>query len=155
PNFPAGNTLWDKLRLYVQGNGKFVIIPGDETLLKEAYAAAEDLMPGTLRDVIDTRKMQPPPPPQTAPGWAEPRDGANGVTWVLDARVAQHPMLRPSQAWQNRGNVTDVKTPRRAWKYWDVKKDDKATVIVFYNDAEKPADRPPAVLERSVTDPKD
>jgi hypothetical protein len=155
PNQPPGNTLWDKLRPYVESNGKLIIIPGDETLKVEDYAIASDLMPGTFKGVIDTRKLDPPPPPQTAPGWDGPRNGAAGVTWYLDDRVVQHPLLQPFQDWQNKGNVDAVKNPRRVWKYWEVQKDDQATVIVSYNDAEKPASRRPAVLERTVADPKE
>jgi hypothetical protein len=155
PNQPAGNTLWDKLRPYVERNGKLIVIPGDETLKIEDYAAAADLMPGTFTGVIDTRKLDPPPPPQTAPGWDGPRNGAAGVTWFLDDRVVQHPLLQPFQDWQSKGNVDAVKNPRRAWKYWEVQKADTATVIVSYHDADQPARRRPAVLERTVADPKD
>ncbi len=60
-------------------------------------------MPAAFTKVLSTRDMEPPPPPQTAPGWDAPRDGKNGVTWVLDAAALQHPMLRP------------FRTGRRTW----------------------------------------
>jgi hypothetical protein len=45
--------------------------------------------------------------------------------------------------------------PRRAKKYWDVKKAAEASAIVYYNDSEDSAKRRPAVLERGVPDPND
>lgn len=146
--------LWPKLRPYVETGGNLVIIPGAD-LSVQGYTAGGNLMPGTFKKVIDTHTMQPPPPKQTAPAWESPRDGQNGVTWFLDDSVVQHPMLRPFQDWKAKGNVDAVKNPRRVWKFWDVTKSEGAAVVVSYNDAEKPADRHPAVLERSIPDPKD
>ncbi len=157
PDRPAGNSLWDKLRPYVEGGGKLAIIPGVDPSI-EGYKAGGNLMPGTFARQIDTRNLQPPPPKQTAPGWDTPRNGENGVTWAIfdNDRVLQHPMLRPFQEWKARPNVDAVKYPRLTWKYWEVKPDPAATVIVKYNDAEKDSDRRPAVLERSVgADPKE
>ncbi|HVL15232.1 MAG TPA: BatA domain-containing protein, partial [Gemmata sp.] len=149
-----GGSLWDKLRPYVRGGGKLVVIPG-ERVSAEGYKAAADLMPGEIGKVIETDKLTPPPPKQTAPGWPGGRDGANGVTWVLDQAAVQHPMLRPFQEWQAQERRDVVYDPRVAWKYWEVKKDPapEAAVVVSYNDAEKPADRRPAVLERGIPDP--
>jgi hypothetical protein len=151
----VGNeSLWDKLRPYVEAGGKLVIIPG-ANLSPEGYAAGGRLMPGTFKSVLDTSGMQPPPPKQTAPAWDHPRDGQYGVTWYLDDSVLQHPMLRPFQGWRMKGNVDAVKNPARAKKYWDVAKAEGATVVVYYNDSEKPNERHPAVLEANVPDPKD
>ncbi len=150
----SGEMLWDKLRPYLEGGGKLVVIPGSN-LSTEGYAAGGNLLPGTFKSVIDTSKMQPPPPKQTAPGWDYPREGQNGVTWSLDDSVVQHPMLRPFQGWKQKGNVDVVKNPPRARKYWEVTKTEGASVLVYYNDSEKPGDRHPAVLERNVPDPKD
>jgi Aerotolerance regulator N-terminal/von Willebrand factor type A domain len=148
-----GDSLWDKVRPYVEGGGKLVIIPG-ERLSVDGFKAGGNLMPGEFKSLIETDRIQPPPPKQSAPGWRDPRDGANGVTWVLDEKSVQHPMLRPFQGWSaSRDDV--IKDPRRARKYWEVKKADEAATIVFYNDAEKAADRRPAVLERGVPDPKE
>jgi hypothetical protein len=72
----------------------------------------------------------------------------------VDDRVTQHPLLRPFREWEQKGNVDVVKNPRRARKYWHVEKAPEAAVVVAYNDAGKPADRRPAVLERVVGDPK-
>jgi len=154
------DTLWEKLRPYVEAGGKLLIIPGDgpgnERLAPDGYALGKDLMPGTFKNVIATKDINPPP--QSAPGWDTPRDGKAGVTWYLndpDGRVVQHPMLKPFQGWEAKGNVDAVKNPRRAWKYWNVEKDPAANVVVYYNDAAQPADRHPAVLERTIADPKD
>jgi hypothetical protein len=112
-----------------------------------------NLMPGEIRDVIDTKEMKPPPPIQNAPGWPGGHEGANGVTWVLDKNAVQHPMLRPFQDWQALERRDVLYEPRSAWKYWDVQKAPEATVVVYYNDAEKPEGRHPAVLERGIPEP--
>ncbi|MBA4065386.1 MAG: hypothetical protein C0501_17070 [Isosphaera sp.] len=156
PNRPAGNTLWDKLRSYVLGGGKLVVIPGDRAPPEE-YAAGGDLMPATLKEVVDTGKVGRPLPDQlpSGSGWPAARPGKNGVTWFLDDKVVQHPMLRPFQEWRAKGNVDVVKFPRVAWRYWAVDKAPEGAVVVRYHDAEKEADRSPAVLERGVADPKE
>ncbi len=150
-------SLWDKLRPYVETGGRLIVIPGARVSI-EGYAAAPDLMPGTFAGLIDTRTITPPPPPQTAPGWPKPFDGRNGVTWFLaDDRSLQHPMLRPLRdlEWETNSRINNVAYPRRAWKYWDVRPATGANVVVRYNDAEKEAERRPAVLERTIADPKE
>ena len=42
------DSLWDKLRPYVESGGKLVVIPG-EHLSKEGYAAGGNLMPGAVQ----------------------------------------------------------------------------------------------------------
>jgi hypothetical protein len=148
------DSLWDKLRPYVENGGKLIIVPG-ANLNSDGYFVGKDLLPATFKRILDTRTMEPAPPQQSAPGWDMPRDGKNGVTWNLDDKAVQHPMLRPFQGWQAKGNVDAVKNPRRVRKFWEVAKQPEGLVVVSYNDAEKAADRHPAVLERSVSDPKD
>jgi hypothetical protein len=158
PSDKAGglDSLWDKVRPYVQSGGKLIVAPGDEGLSKAGYAAGADLLPGSLEQVIDTAAAESPPPPQKAPGVAEPYPGRNGVMWFLDDdRVLQHPMLQVMREWRQKGNIDVWQLPPRARKYWEVKKADGATVVVHYNDAEDPAKRRPAVLERGVPDPND
>ncbi len=158
PNQPAGNTLWDKLRRYLQTGGKLIVIPGRDTFTDlQGYNGATDLMPAQLKGLIDTRKLNPPPPLQTGSSWGDPREGKNGVTWVLDEAALKHPMLKPIESWrqQKTDRVDVVANPRTTWKYWDVTKDPAATVVVNYRDADKPEQRRAAVLERSVLDPKD
>jgi hypothetical protein len=147
-------TLWEKVRPYVEGGGKLVLIPGAQ-LSREGYAAGGNLMPGTIGELIDTRELKPPPPTQTAPGWPGGHEGANGVRWVLDEKAVQHPMLRPFQDWQSLERRDVLHDPRVAWKYWHATKDraPEAAVVVYYNDAEKPDARRPAVLERGIPDP--
>jgi hypothetical protein len=150
----GGASLWDKLRSYLQSGGKLIIIPGPE-LDKEGYHSASDLLPARFGPVIDTRQLEPPPPSQTAPGWPEPRDGRYGVTWLLDDRTLQHPLLRDFQLWRQKGNVTDVVNPRRAWKYYEIVPDPQATLIVRYRDHTDPSRCRPALVERIITDPAD
>jgi hypothetical protein len=148
-------SLWDKLRPYLEAGGKLVIIPGRDAS-PAGYAAGGNLVPGTLDKVISTLELMPPPPEQKAPGWNPPREGKNGVAWLLDSgRSSQHPLLEPFQEWRAKGNVDVVKNPRRAWKYWDVKPAAESAVIVRYNDADKEANCRPALIERTVADPKD
>jgi len=64
-------------------------------------------------------------------------------------------MLRPFQEWKKLANIDVWEYPRRTKKYWEVEKAPDASVIVSYNDAVKPGDRHPAVLERGVADPND
>lgn len=158
PGDKAGglDSLWDKLTPYVQGGGKLLVIPGDEGISLPGYAAGEKLLPGKLVKVIDTRTIEPAPPPQSGPRWETPLDGRGGVTWFLDDdRILQHPMLRPFQEWRRLPNIDVVQYPARTQKYWEVEKLDGGSVIVPYNDSEKPGSRRPAVLERTVADPAD
>ena len=161
PNAPPGAPLWDKLVPYVEGGGKLVIIPGGEDQVAvEEYdpgktsEGANKLMPGALRGVIDTRTTQPESPKPADPKGPRPPDRRHGVTWLLDDRVIQHPMLTPFKEWMRLGNVNFFVYPRKAWKYWDVEKlaQDGVSTVVEYDDSDDPKARPrhPAVLERSV-----
>jgi hypothetical protein len=155
------DSLWDKIVPYVERGGKLIIVPGDDRLSLAGYsdaahAALKTLLPGTLKSIIDTRTANPSPPMQTAPGWNDPREGQNGVTWYLgDDKVLQHPMLRPFLEWRKLANVDVWQNPRVTRKYWDVEKADGAAVIVRYNDSAKPGEGRPAILERGVPDPND
>jgi hypothetical protein len=154
----ADGTLWDRLRPYLQAGGKLIVMPGPDTSTNvESYNVARDLMPGTLKKpILFTKEMNPPPPKQSASSWPEPRDGANGVTWALDETALKHPMLKIIEEWrQQRANLDITANPRLTRKYWNVEPDKAASVVVNYFDAEKPADRHPAILERPVLDPKD
>jgi hypothetical protein len=151
-------TLWNRLRPYLQTGGKLIIMPGPDTSTSvEGYDVANDLMPGKLKKpILSTRDMNPPPPPQNATGWPAPRDGKNGVTWALDETALKHPMLKIIDEWrQQKANLDIIANPRTARKYWNVEPDKAASVVVSYFDAEKPADRHPAILERPILDPKD
>jgi hypothetical protein len=154
---PADGTLWDRLKPYLRSGGKLVVIPGPDTQMGSAglagYNATTDLMPGLLRRVIDTGKLNPPPPEQKASSWPAPREGKNGVAWVLDERALKHPMLKIIDDWrQQKSNLDVLANPRTVKKYWEVEPDKAGTPVVFYRDAENPKDRRPAVLERSILD---
>ncbi|HEY1191434.1 MAG TPA: BatA and WFA domain-containing protein [Gemmata sp.] len=159
PNEPAGNSLWNKLRPYLRTGGKLIVIPGrDGWTVPAGYNnVASDLMPGTLGKVLDTQRVNPPPPPQTASSWSEPRPGKDGVTWVLDENALKHPMLKRIEDWRQQGSdrINILANPRRTTKFWEVTPDPSATVIARYRDAEKPSQGHPAVLERTVLDPND
>ena len=151
---PADGTLWDRLRPYLRTGGKLVVIPGPDTRTDTAgYNAATDLMPAQFKGVIETEKLKPPPPQQTASSWPAPREGKNGVMWVLDERALKHPMLKIIDEWrQQKSNLDILANPRTAKKYWEVEPDKAATAVVYYRDAEEAKDRRPAVLERPVLD---
>lgn len=138
PSLPTGNPLWPKLLKYVQGGGKLVIIPGgDERINRDSYdpsrptpdEAANKLMPGTFKDVIDSRA---------------------GAAWNIDDRAMQHPMLADFKKWKQLGNIDVVKNPRRARKYWDVELLSGSRVVVRYDDDADASKARPAILERDV-----
>ena len=152
------DSLWDKIVPYAERGGKLIIVPGDERLSLPSYTdprLLQTILPATLKGVIETRDLKPPPPKQSAPGWNDPRDGLNGVTWHLDDKVLQHPMLRPFLEWRKLSNVDVWMNPRVTRKYWEVEPAAGATIIVRYNDSAKPGEGRPAVLERGVPDPND
>jgi hypothetical protein len=155
PARPGDGTLWDRVRPYLRTGGKLIVMPGPDTNTDPAgYNVANDLMPGQLKKpIVDTRKMNPPPPAQSASSWPAPRDGRNGVTWVFDAKALTHPMLRVVEEWrQQKSNLDILANPRTVRKFWPAEPDREGRVVVFYNDAAKPADRHPAILERVIRD---
>lgn len=154
PARPSDGSLWDRLRPVLRAGGKLVVIPGSDTATDtDGYNVAADLMPAKLKkDIIDTRKLKGVPP-QPAPNWLAPREGKNGVTWVLDEKALKEPMLKIIDDWrQQKANLDTVANPRTTRKYWDVTPDPLATAVVYYRDAEAAKDRRPAVLERAVLD---
>ena len=155
PARPADGTLWDRLRPYLRTGGKLIVMPPPDTNIDVAgYNAATDLMPGALKTVLRTKNLNPPE--QKASSWLAPRDGKDGVTWVLDENALKHPMLKIIDDWrQQKVNLDVLANPRLTKKYWDVEKDPLGVAVAFYRDAEKDADRHAAVLERAVLDPKD
>ena len=155
---PNDGSLWDRLRPYARTGGKLVVMPGPDTRIKaDGYnAAATDLMPGRLKGVLKTKDLNPAPPPQPATGWPAPREGKNGVTWVLDDKALKHPMLKIVDDWrQQKANLDILANPRIARRFWEVEADKAATPVVFYYTATDEKARHPAVLERPVLDPKD
>jgi hypothetical protein len=154
---PNDGSLCDRLRPYLRAGGKLIVMPGPDTTARpDGYNAASDLMPGKLTGVIDTKKLDPAPPPQIATSWPAPRDGKMGVAWDLDEAALRQPMLKLVNEWkQERSNLDTTANPRVAKKYWAVQPDGAATVVVSYADSTVPAQRHPAVLERTVLDPLD
>jgi len=138
PNQPEGNPLWSKLLKFAQGGGKVILMPiGDDRLVLDAYdptkptadEAANKLMPAALKSVIEAR---------------------GGVTWALDGRTLEHPMLIDFKAWKQQGNIDVIQNPRRTRKYWDVELLPGSRVIVRYDDDPDNTKRHPAVIERDV-----
>jgi|SRR5579883_1515894 len=152
PNLPNPGSLWDRLRPYLLSGGKLIIIPGPDTIIKaDSYNVATDIMPGKFTKVLHTKDLNPPQ--QTAKSWPAPRDGKNGVTWALDEKALKHPMLKIIDEWkQQKANLDIVANPRVTKTFWSVEPDKSATTVVSYFDAEKPADRHPAILERPFLD---
>ncbi|MCS6863647.1 MAG: BatA and WFA domain-containing protein [Gemmataceae bacterium] len=151
---PTHGTLWDRLRPYLRSGGKLIIIPGPDTATdRDGYNVATDIMPGKLGRVLETKNLNPPP--QTASSWPAPRDGKNGVIWAINDAALKHPMLQPIADWrqQKTDRVDVLANPRTTRKFWEVTDQDRsASAIVYYLDAEKPADRHPAILERPILD---
>ncbi|MBY0513871.1 MAG: BatA and WFA domain-containing protein [Gemmataceae bacterium] len=155
---PGGEPLWAKLRRYTLAGGKVVIVPGgDDRLSLTDYAVdvSQDLMPGTLRGVLNSGREGVPD--QTAPGWEKPRSPRDGVTWLLDddALARPHPLIAPIAEWRRKGGYDFIQDPRRVLKYWDVEKHPEAVVVVTYRDSPDPKAGRPALLDRPVVDPKD
>jgi hypothetical protein len=149
---PNDGSLWDRLLPYARSGGKLIVMPGPDTNINlKGYDLGGELMPGKLKGALETKKLKPPPQP--AASWPAPRDGKNGVTWLLDDTALKHPMLKIIDTWkQQKSNLDIIANPRVAKKYWDIEANKAATVVVYYSDAEKPAERHPAVLERPVLD---
>jgi hypothetical protein len=137
--------LWPKLLAYAEAGGKVLVMPGAD-LDPEAYRpaggeAAARLLPAALRS---------PPVSTAALPAADGKVPAAGVTWVTDAAALRHPLLKPFRGWKERGNVDVVQKPPRAWRYYAAEPAADGRVAVWYDDADDPKDRHPAVVERSV-----
>lgn len=142
-----GRSLWDKLKPYVDRGGKLIIAPGGlEQITLEAYdpnAAAAGLMPGKLVRVQSTELLPAPKPDSTEP------DRRAGISWYIgDDQALRHPLMTPFKAWKLSGRIDFLRTPRRAWRYWETEASPES-VVVSYDDADKPAERRPAILEKS------
>ena len=139
--------LWPKLRAYAEQGGKVLVIPGgDAKVSREAYdlknnPAAAGVLPGSLQEVFDTANL---PKAADRPGAAR-----YGVPWRVDDTAVREKLLSRFPEWKLAGYDL-VTRPRTAWKYWAVEKHPDARVLVYYDDADDPAARHPAVLERAV-----
>lgn len=149
------DALWNRLRAYVEGGGKLIVIPGgDDRLSLEAYTgeAAAKLLPGVFKKVVDTTAA---PDPKDA----KAKDRRAGAVWSVfaddDSRELAHPMLGPVREWKQRKDVDVDRNPRRAQKYWEAEPRGGGRVVATYDTAADPAQRHPAVLERDFADPKD
>lgn len=136
--------LWPKVKAYVEAGGKvFIAPPGwSPEIANGSYTT--DLMPATLKqEHRDWRTTGKPPEGK--------ENRTAGVRWkVDDDRDLAHAFLAPFRDWRKRGNVDILRSPRRAWRYWDVEKLPGATVVVYFDDADEPAERSPALLEKAI-----
>lgn len=161
PTQPADDPLWAKLLRYAEGGGKLIVVPGGTDRMGDLadydpakVEAANRLLPGAFKEVVETRTAFPPPKDPKA------KDRSGGVAWAVfapdaDDRAFQHPMLAPMKDWKLKGNVDVFKAPRKAWRYWAADPLPGGAVVAAYDDADDPAKRRPAVLERAILDAKD
>ena len=137
--------LWPKVKAFAEAGGKVFVAPPEQgQIVQRAYTEAIDVLPATLKQERRDWRLEARP----ADGKA---DRTRGATWkVDDDRDLLHPFLAPFRDWRKRGNVDVLVNPRRAWRYWEVEKLPGATVVVNFDDADDPAQRSPALLERAV-----
>ncbi|MFO0851082.1 MAG: BatA domain-containing protein [Gemmataceae bacterium] len=143
PSLPGkdGKSLWDKVRAYLDGGGQVLVIPGGpEQLTLSAYDLANpaaNFLPAKLAAVVDTKTL--PDPTRRA-----------GVSWALDEAAERHPLLAPFREWRLQGNRDVVTNRRRVFKFWKAADFTPESVVVRYDTAADPAQRDPAILERTV-----
>jgi hypothetical protein len=135
--------LWQKLETFADAGGKVLLMPGPgpgESYDPEKNPIAGRLMPGTIGEEVEADKLPPSADPKVK--------RRLGVTWLIDDAAMRHPMLAKFREWKLAG-YDAVSNPRLHWKYLSVKKGD-GSVIVYYDDADDPKDRHPAMLERTL-----
>jgi hypothetical protein len=116
--------LWETLKRFVQEGGGLGVIPGDQTMKKEAYKSP--LLPGEFKFADKVAKKSD-----------------DGVTWSYEPEtIFRHPILKPFQHWTKDANIDFVKYPRQAQWLWDVAPD-QGTLIRY-------SDGHPALLEKTV-----
>lgn len=122
-----GKPLWTRLAEYAARGGKVLVMPGPGPQIAAAYNSTEagELLPGKLAKILEDPK---------------------GAVWRLDDAALRHPLMAPFREWKLAGTVDFLKSPRRAWKFWEVEAKPDA-VVVTYDDA-APEKRFPAMLER-------
>lgn len=136
--------LWEKLLAYVEAGGQLLVMPG-QSVKADAYRAKTELaariLPGSLKDTEPeiNQSLRPAGDPRRA-----------GVSWLLDDASLRHPLLAPFREWKQRGNIDIIQNPRRAWQYWSFDPTPEGSVVVKYDDDDTPANRRPAILERTI-----
>jgi hypothetical protein len=123
------NDLWERLSRYVANGGGLAIMPGDLETSYYNNAPAQQLLPGTLVQVVEAK--------------TEP-----GAIWLETS--FQHPIMAPFREWNMKGNIDFVQRPCAARRYWEVKPADANSykIVSYKDDKERPA-----LLERQF-DPK-
>lgn len=133
--------LWPKLESYVDAGGKLFIALGPDADYSLDNPQANRLMPGELVALLNTEDLPPSADPMV--------NRRLGVPWRLDDAALRHPMLAKFRDWKL-ANYDVVRNPRLTWKYWNVRPQADAGVIVHYDDADDPTQAHPALLERFV-----
>lgn len=152
---PGGDAspLWPKLERYVASGKNLVIIPGGERTKLEDYdpgvvPGIAPFMPAKIKGVIDTHTL---PAPKEGEGKADRR---RGVRWSVDRPGdLDHPMLAPFREWKQKAGESFYQFLAPAWKYWAIEPLPGSRVVARYDDADDPASRRPAVVEREVPAP--
>jgi hypothetical protein len=121
--------LWGMLKGYLDKGGALIVVPG-QGLDKDAYnsKAAQDVLPGEFKRLIETDSKEPE------------------VPWLWDDAAA-HPFVAPFLRWKKTADVDFFRPEKlaRATRYWSVDPgSDERAVIVHYADDQKR----PAVLEK-------
>ena len=84
------------LEAFVQGGGGLGVIPGDQTMKKDAYKSK--LLPGDFKFADKVGKKSD-----------------DGVTWSYEPEtIFRHPILKPFERWTKDANIDFVKYPPRA-----------------------------------------
>ncbi len=128
------DTLWEKLKTYVQSGGGLVIVPGgegwDPKNLNEA-GQKHGLLPAEFI------RVHPPFPTDRPP---------TGGKWQDFAAAQPHPLLLPFREWQRSADPDFARPRSRPFvnSYWEVKPAEKEGVIVSYNTGA------PALVEKAV-----
>jgi hypothetical protein len=124
---PDGKTLWDRLKPYLDGGGKLLVIPGGD----EARPAGYDhpALPGKLLRIVDVARDNPLSP---------------GAAWRIDDAAERQPLLTGFREWRLAG-VDFLKAPRRTRKFWETEAPAESVVVRY----DEPEGRP-AVLEKAL-----
>jgi Aerotolerance regulator N-terminal len=134
-----GESLWAKLKPYVERGGKLLIIPGglDQITLAsyDPNGPAAGVMPAKLVRTLDAQNFAD-------------EDRKLGVSWALTDDALKHPFMMPFRDWKLSGKVDFLQNPRKAWKFWEVEASPES-IVVNYDDTPDAAKRKPAVLEKS------
>jgi Aerotolerance regulator N-terminal len=121
--------VWDKLRVYVQGGGGLVIVPGGEEMEEPTAPNGKE----TARDSFNSAALQHGLLPAKFLKLATV-GGRGGETWAAKTFEASHPLLQPFREWLAAADPDFGKPANLPFvqRYWQVEPIDKEGVIAFY-----------------------